>query len=467
MAGSALGQSARGARPNILIIMVDQMREPMWTPQLDMPNLERLRQNGVSFSNSFCAASPCSPSRACFFTGTHSTQNRMFYNCDFVEGDIQPSLDPAITTIGHIFKNAGYRTPYRGKWHLTKRKDRPDKLESYGFEGWKPPDAWFGGPPWCGEVFDPMYARQAVKWLSDPDNHEDPWLMVCSLVNPHDVGAWPRYYPHTKLGGIKTEEPPPNWTDDLSGKPRVHKEYQKRFEKMAGKVDVDNPDQWRRYLDWYVACMEDVDENMGDVMDALEKSGQAGNTLVLFTSDHGEMGGSHKLRNKGTFAYEEVMKVPLVLSMPGTLPAGKTSDALVSNVDVMPTLCSFAGISPANYMAGVDFSHILSDPSAEAKRDHVIYHNDWEIVFTVGKGENEGSTYDNPAHIRSIRDNEWKYAYYFALNNDDHDFELYNLKEDPLEMTNLANDAGYKKKRKELHARLMEIEDGFEKDFRS
>lgn len=462
-AGIALGPSllrAQEARPNVLLILVDQMRQPRWTPAGITPNVDRLSKRGVSFTNHFVSAVPCSPSRACLFTGTYTTQNKMFTNCDFVEGALQPSLDPKIPTMGHIFRGAGYRTPYRGKWHLTRKFDQNNKdpLIDYGFEGWKRPDAPFGGPPYNGAIIDPVYARQAVEWLLNSENHKQPWFLTCSLVNPHDICAYPRYYPHTKLFPAKTEKPPDNWTDDLSTKPRAQLEHQKNYIKLGGPLDVTNPDAWRKYLDYYIHCQESVDLNIGKVLDALERSGQVANTIVVFTADHGEMGGSHRLRTKGCFAYEEVMNVPLIFSWPGHLSEGAKAGALASNVDVIPTLAAMAGLSSLPYLAGLDLSPALKSPDSGDVRDHIIYHTDWEVAFKIGKSSDERSLYSAPAHIRSIRDRDWKYAYYFSQGRKEVEHELYNLKNDPLEMTNLANDAGYLTKRNEMYERLMERE---------
>jgi len=470
-AGLALGAGGRamaGERPpNVLVIMVDQWREKIWTPQLSTPNLDRLADQGVSFSNSFVAASPCSPSRACLVTGTHTTQNKMYSNCDFVEGKLQPSLDPAIPTIGGVFRDAGYRTPYKGKWHLTRRADRnpKDDLIDYGFEGWGPPEAMFGGPPYCGKAYDPLYTKRALKWLGDPDNLKDPWLMVASLVNPHDICAYPRFVPQQKFKEIRTDEPPENWTDDLTGKPRVQREYQKKYENVGGPMDLTDPDAWRRYLDYYVHCIEMVDIHIGQLLDGLEATGQADNTIVVFTSDHGEMAGSHRLRTKGNFAYEEVMRIPTIISFPGRVPEGVVSDAMISNIDVAPTICSLAGIQDRPYFAGVDLTPVLDDPKRGSVRDHVLFHNDWEATFTVGKDPEDVALYDNPSHVRAIRDGQWKYVYYFSPGMDDVDRELYNLGDDPLEMDNLAEDPGYQKKVKELHDQLMEEEERFEREF--
>jgi len=468
-AGMALGSRllrASEKRPNILLIEVDQMRYPRWT-RIGFPaNMDRLAKQGVSFTKHFTSAVPCSPSRACLFTGTYTTQNKMFTNCDFVEGRLQPSLSPKIPNLGHIFRNAGYRTPYRGKWHLTRKSDRnpKDALIDYGWEGWKPPEAPFGGPPYNGQLMDPVYAGQAIDWLLNPDNHKQPWFLVCNLVNPHDICAFPRYYPHEKFEPIKTKEPAPNWTDDLSTKPRCQLEYQIRYRKVGGPMDVNSADAWRRYLDYYVECEEMVDKDIGRVLDALEKSGQKDNTIIVFTSDHGEMAGSHKLRTKGNFAYEEVMNVPLIFVWPGKIEPGVSTEALASNVDVMPTLVSLTGIRNPNYMAGKDLSPVLKDPLASVQ-EQILYHTDWEFEVAINRSAEDVSAFENPARVRAIRDRDWKYAYYFSPKNGETDHELYNLKDDPLELTNLARDPGYQKKVKEMRDRLMEQEGKLLTDF--
>ncbi len=470
-AGMSLGAAgALGAgqqRPNVLLIMVDQWRQPRWTPRLRTPNVDRLAASGVSFSNSFISASPCSPSRACILTGTYTTQNKMYSNCDFVTADLQPSLDPRIPTLGHMFRDSDYRTPYRGKWHLTRRADRNprDDLIDYGFEGWGPPEAYFGGPPYCGLAYDPIYAKRANKWLLDEDNHKEPWFLVASLVNPHDICAYPRYVPQQQLKEIITDAPPDNWTDTLKGKPRSQTEFQQRYENVGGPMDLTDPDAWRRYLDYYVSCIEKVDVHIGQILDALERSGQADNTIIAFTSDHGEMAGSHRLRCKGNFAYEEVMNVPLVFSWPGHLPEGVVTDAFANNVDVAPTLAALAGLKGLPYMAGVDLSPVLREPGGASVREEVVFHTDWESMFKSGKTAADVNLYTHPAHVRALRDRDWKYSYYFGPGRDVFEYELYNMKDDPLEMDNLANDAGYLAKRKEMHERLMEQERKFEDDF--
>ena len=468
-AGMTLGSRtsfASSDRPNVLFILVDQMRTPRWTPLLETPNIDRIAREGVSFDNHFVSASPCSPSRACLLTGTYTTQNEMYLNCDFTNGDAQPSLDPSIPTIGHVFAAAGYSTPYRGKWHLTHRKDRNrlDPLLDYGFTGFKPPDALFGGPPYNGALQDPFYASQTVRWLRNPDNHTRPWFLVCSLVNPHDICSFPRYYPQWKLKSIKTESTPPNWNDDLENKPGCQREYSNLYNKLAGNMPDSDPDIWRRYLDYYVHCCEDVDDNIGRVLDALEKSGRRDRTIVVFTSDHGDMGGSHRLRAKGCFAYDEEMRTPLIISAPQLLPSGIRTGSFASNIDIMPTLMNLAGINTSPvYLPGVDLRPVLHDPENTSVREEIIFHQDSELK--TGLGEKQDKNFKHPAHIRCLRDREWKYSFYFSPKNDLVEHELYNLKEDPLEMHNLALDPGYIKRRVEMYERLMERESALARDY--
>jgi len=489
-AGLGLGNSkASHDKPNVLFILVDQMRKPVWTPEGITPNFDRLAASGVSFENNFCSAVMCSPSRACLLTSTYTTQNRMFSNCDVIFKAKQKSLDPSIPTMGHVFGNAGYRTPYRGKWHLAHPKDRQNGLIDYGFEGWSTVDPLTGartdcgeptgGGTCCGEIQDPIFARQAKDWLMDPASRKHPWFMVCSLVNPHDICVFPGYGSLYLPKGVKKKEAPSscrcnglkedaafprvveslpeNWTDDLSDKPRIQRRWQTYQDIIYGRMDEKNPRHWLRYMDYYVYCMRDMDKNLGTVLAALEESGQRENTIVVFTSDHGEMAGSHRLRTKGYFAYEEEMKVPLVFSMPGTIPRGRKISGLATGVDLMPTLTDLAGVHNPNYTAGLSLAQQVMSPEKDSPRQNVLFHADNYPLEDLDPV---------PCSLRAIRDKQWKYVYYFNSTYDKPvDRELYNLDEDPYEMVNLARDPGYDKKCKEMHAQMMEQEEKLLDDF--
>jgi len=393
-------------------------------------------------------------------TGTFVKQNGMFTNCDFV--DHSPSLSSEIPTLGHIFRNNGYDAQYRGKWHLTHPGDRRflDPLSDYGFGGWHRPDAPFGGAPYWGKLVDPLCTNQSLKWLADPHNHRRPWLLVSSLVDPHDICAWPGFYPQWLDKEIRTDAAPDNWQDDLVAKPRVQQAFLATYSNIAGPLNEKDPDLWRRYLDYYMYCTECADFQIGRILNALEASGQSHNTIVVFTSDHGDMGGSHRLRAKGNFAYDEVMNVPLIVSWPGTLPEGAVTDAMASNVDVMPTLCSLAGLKTSHYMPGKDLTRVLQNPGEPGPRTDVLFYTDAQGALRFGKT----SIGDIPSHVRTIRNGQWKCSHYYVPKANAEEFELYDIKNDPLEMSNLAKDAGYRAQLKELHDQLMEQEMQLQKE---
>ncbi|HUT52386.1 MAG TPA: sulfatase-like hydrolase/transferase, partial [bacterium] len=277
---------ARAAGPNVLLFIVDQMREPRWFPEgARLPSLERLKQRGVAFTNHFVSAVPCSPSRACLMTGLHMDQNGVFNNMNRAE---QPPLDPGIPTIGRLFRDAGFSTPYFGKWHLGQPLDNRERggLDAYGFEWLMSPPRRFAFP---GLLGDGSVARGAAEWIKGHASRGAPWLLTVSLVNPHDICSYPRLDVPPVLVPDVTERLPENWDDDLAGKPRCQREYQEAYAAAAGKMDLNDEKTWRHYLDYYFYLTRRSDALLGEVLDALAASGQEGNTIVVFTSDHGDM----------------------------------------------------------------------------------------------------------------------------------------------------------------------------------
>jgi len=249
-------------------------------------------------------------------------------------------------------------------------------------------------------------------------------------------------------------------------KPGCQREFQRIYDKLAGRMDLSSQEEWRRYLDYYIHCCQDVDANVGRVLDALARSGQRDNTIVVFTSDHGDMGGSHRLRAKGCFAYEEIMNVPLIISAGRRFGSGVETHALASNVDIFPTLASLAGIEHGRtHLPGRDLTAVLRDPDSAEVRDHVLFHSDSEIHTPSDLYKDSPDNFTHPARIRCIRDKDWKYAYYFDPGGDAVEEELYWLRDDPLEMKNLAQDPGYRQKKKVLHLRLMEEENLLSRNF--
>ena len=248
LAGGLGGFSKAGEKPNVLLVVVDQWREPRWFPEkLDLPGFNRLCQEGLQFTNFFTSAVPCSPSRACLFTGLHLSQHGVESN---VNAGLNPSLDPRIPTLGHLFQQAGYRTPYFGKWHLTLAKEyRQNGLNPYGFEEWRGPD--HDGLPREGEQYDGRFANQALAWLGR-HGKEKPWFLTCSLINPHDIVYYRRIVPRSGRVPAVVNRLPENFNDDLHDKPRIQTIYRDTYGKLMGTTP-DQPEQvWLRYLDYYL-----------------------------------------------------------------------------------------------------------------------------------------------------------------------------------------------------------------------
>jgi arylsulfatase A-like enzyme len=460
-AGLALSGPARAAdsaRPNVLLVLVDQWRMPRWFPEgAPLPGFDRMKREGTSFSNHFVSAVPCSPSRACLFTGLHLTQHGVQNNVNF---NMNPSLDPRIPTIGHRFQAAGYRTPYFGKWHLTyPREYRGKGLTAYGFESWHGPD--HHGVPYDGTQHDALFAQESINWLNRNGN-KAPWFLTCSMINPHDICFYRRLDAPSLAVPRLADRLPGNFHDDLSAKPRIQAVYRNGYGRLM-KTTPDQPERvWLRYLDYYLYYCRMVDAHLKRLLDTLDRLKLTDNTIVVFTSDHGDMCGSHQLQAKGPYVYQENNNVPLVFRWPGHAPAGAETRALSHNPDVYPTLLELCGVAaPVDHLAGKSMAALVANPAGPAVHDHVL------MGFGMKMGGKKGgaglvaragvSTDGVPYQIRAIHDGRFKYARYFdegAVS----EFELYDLQEDPLELRNLAVDPGYRKPRQEMADRLAEAE---------
>ena len=454
--GNGLPSLTRASeRPNVLLVIADQWRLPRWFPErAELPGFDRLRREGLGFTNSFVSAVPCSPSRACLFTGMHLTQHGVQNNVNL---NMNPSLDPRIPTLGHRFQEAGFRTPYFGKWHLIQPDEyRRVGLSAYGFEAWHGPD--HDGTPLDGTRHDPRFASQAIHWLLR-HGREKPWFLTCSLINPHDICYYHRLDVPSPLVAHRADRLPDNFEDDLSTKPRIQAIYQKGY----GRLMRSTPDQpkkfWLRYLDYYYYFQRLADAELHRLLAALDHLKLADNTLVVFTSDHGEMAGSHRLQAKGPFVYQENNNVPLVFRWPGKIQPG-TCDALAHNPDLHPTLLALAGIAaPVDHLPGKSLAPAIAQPGETKIHDQVL------MGFGMRGGGRFGriaarlglSTEGVPMQIRAIYDGRYKYARYFDPGVEE-EYEFYDLLNDPLELHNLAADPGSQALRREMADRLAEAE---------
>lgn len=458
LAGPAFATST-GGRPNILLILVDQMRFPRWFPQdARLPAYERLKNEGLSFSNHFTSAVPCSPSRACLLTGLHLPQHGVQVNMPMPGMKGQASLSPEIPTLGHAFQASGYRTPYFGKWHLSVHEDyRKVGLAPYGFEEWKGPDR--DGWPLDGLMQDKRFTNQAIKWLEHNGKSKTPWFLTLSLINPHDIMFYKRFDVPPAMVPDVCDRLPDNFNDSLEGKPRIQKLWRENWGKIMG-TGPDQPERvWRQYIDFYYYLTRKVDLQVKRTLEALDRLGLAEDTLVVFTSDHGEMAGAHMLQGKGPFVYNENNQVPLIMRWPGRIRPGAETMALTQSVDLFPTLIDLFGVkTAADQLPGRSFKPVLEDPEKATVNDHVLMvWGSWAQALNAGITRMIVPDVNVPNQVHAIHDGRYKYAKYFGDGCDD-EFELYDLREDPLEMRNLAVDSHYARLAGEMSGRLLSAE---------
>ncbi len=268
---------------------------------------------------------------------------------------------------------------------------------------------------------------------------------------------------------------PDNFDDALHTKPEAHRQW--RWDQqhgLWGYIDPDDTKAWLRHLDYYVHLHQLADRSLGTVLSALEASGAWDDTIVIFTSDHGDMCGSHGLRSKGPFVYDEIMRVPLYVKAPGITVPGSVTSALGSHVDLAATICSLAGVdrsAASSTVQGTDLSPVLSDPDASV-RDHILFAQDSAQTTNLNAVRYA---------LRGFFDGRHKYARYYGVGGgkpgtglwgtspgaklfdvdcafDDNDHEWYDQDTDPHELVNLANDPSRSADLRERYERLLAYE---------
>jgi arylsulfatase A-like enzyme len=470
LAAAKKGKRKDVAGMNIILFLTDQERAIQHFPQnwlrQNLPGMRRLRQHGLSFERAFTNACMCSPARSTLMSGYFPAQHGVKYT---LEEDMEPPKNPQaelptdLKNLATVMAAAGYNVVYKGKWHCSKPAEKenaqPSDLEKYGFLRWNPPDAGAnqsvpeagGGNinndgrfiESVGNVADGT--EGALQYLGSTAAQQQPFFMVISVVNPHDVLFYPSKsfdeagYDKTWLEG--NIHAPATAEEDLSTKPTVQEQFRNIFN-LTGKPK--NKEQMRSYLNFYGNLMRSSDSYLVNVLDKLEETGLFEDTLVVRTADHGEMGLAHGgMRQKNFNFYEEATRVPLVYSNPKLFPKPAETDALVSHVDFLPTLASLAAApksARANWQ-GVDYSKLVLHPSTKRSvQDYVVFtYDDYQ------SGQKNRPYPKPPNHIVSIREGRWKLArYYDVKGRAPTQWEMYDLKTDPLERKNLAY-SGYKR----------------------
>lgn len=391
-----MSAKARKRPLNVLLITTDQ--EQPWRKypsQLGLRNHERLLERATHFENWTVNSVPCGPSRSVLYTGQHIQKTRIIDNPGLPPWN--NTLDEGITTLGKLFKEAGYHTAYKGKWHLSQiapdaAGDYSRGLQPFGFDDYQEaPEAVGLGHD--GYLHDPEIAADAARWLMDKGKHADaPWLLTVNFLNPHDImffdatGQMNQTRAQYRFNPMMMPSPdappyglgprvdlPANFRVDDANRIECHKVFREDDDLFLGVIDDGDRESWLTYVNYYADCLRDVDRHLGVVLDALEAAGLADSTVVVFTADHGEMAGSHGQRQKGPFIYAENLGVPMMVRHPD-VAGGATTSALGSAVDLAPTLLALAGLDAAAIQArhpelvGYDLASSLEDPAAPGRR---------------------------------------------------------------------------------------------------
>ena len=429
-------------RPNILLIMTDQQSATMMSctgnPWLQTPAMDRLASQGMRFENAYAANPVCVPSRFSLQTGLYPSDIEMRHNGSKVDSERLDELYP--TSMGHLFRNAGYRTVYGGKVHLP---------ESGGS-----PALW--GYDYLIENERDELATECAHFLQQQQGQESPFFLFVSFINPHDIcyHALRDFEPH---GGRQRVEPEPlDWAlkrpVDMSEKeffqnvcpplPPNHLPTQNETEGIEQLLEMRPFRQWIRQNwtreDWrlhrwaYHRLTERVDRQVDTVLQALDRAGLEKNTLVVFTSDHGDRDGAHHLEHKTVFDQESI-RSPLIIRYPGvTAPGAVDTDHLVCNgLDLLPTLCDIADINSQADRPGLSLYPLLRQQSPKQWRETLVLENQVGFMITNGR-----------------------FKYWLDEKGDQREM-LIDLGNDPGEMINLAGRKEFAGIQAELRERLL------------
>jgi arylsulfatase A-like enzyme len=419
-------------KPNVLFILADQLRAaslPVYgETQIETPNIDRLAREGVKFNNMISTCPVCTPYRSMLLTGRHPQTTGHIINFVRTRHDEIGLAD--------AFSRQGYKTGWIGKWHLhtgsfpqVEGKDWvPEGRDRLGFEywrgynfhcqyfgGWVNTDSPYMNARWDGYETDALN-RYAFEFMDAAG--DDPFCVFVSPHQPHFTGA----------SDFAPEKYYENLPETFSWPPNVPEDQYEIANKM-----------YRDYLAMTLA----LDDMVGDLLDYLDKTGKAKNTLVIFTSDHGTQGGAHGIHPwRKLSPYQESLKVPMLARLPGVFEGGIENDTLTAPVDFMPTLCSLCGVPVPRTVEGHDLSDAWQGKKDAFEQDGVLTMNFTDSYDFIKDG----------AEWRGVRGKKYNYARWLNGRT-----ELFDLEADPLEMNNLADDPASKDARHAMERRLKEL----------
>lgn len=479
-------------RPNILFIMSDdhayQAISAYSDKLIQTPNIDEIAEQGIIYNKAFVTNSICAPSRAVILTGKYSHLNGVRGNSEVFDGSQQ--------TLPKILQASGYQTAIVGKWHL--------KSHPTGFDYWNvlPGQGDYYNPDFIKQGKDTTYTgyvteiitKLSLLWLKNTDENKPFFLMMhhkaphrswmpalknLTMFNGKDFPLPDNFYDNYEgrealktqkltvkdhmdirmdfkvpcnecdTGAVNFWAPEEYWRrlDRLNPEERkIWEESYKKEETEYLKVKDDEAkfDRWkfRRYMEDYLRCIASVDESVGEVLQFLKENGLDENTIVIYTSDQGFYLGEHGLFDK-RFMYEEALRTPLMIKYPEEIEKGSSSNLLVQNLDIAPTILDFAQLEKPDDMQGKSLRETWNPNSLEW-RDAIYYH-----FYEKGWGV--------PMHY-GIRTDRHKLIHFYG--EVDH-WELYDLKEDPREMNNLIDEPEFSETMKNMKIKLAELQEKY------
>jgi arylsulfatase A-like enzyme len=461
LASPLLAQGSK--RPNILFIMSDDHAAhaiSAYGSRINRtPNIDRIAQGGARLENCFVTNSICCPSRAVILTGQYSHLNGV--------KTLNDQIDPARPHVAKSLQAAGYETAIVGKWHLG--------TDPAGFNYWNilPGQGLYQDPVmiemgkrtkhsgYCSDLI----ADFSLNWLKSGRDASKPFFLMCHHKAPHR--EWAPAARHRTLFENQTIPEPDNLFDDYRGRAGAAERSRMRVGEDMTFTDLKmNPPpglsgmalrKWayQVYIKDYLRCVQAVDENVGRVLDYLDQSGLAENTIVVYTSDQGFFLGDHGWFDK-RFMYEESLRMPFLVRYPGRIKPGTVNRDMTLNLDFAPTFLDWAGLPAESYMQGRSMrANLEGKAPRDWRRD--MYYRYW---MHLGGGHSVTAHY-------GIRTDRYKLMYFYGkplgasgavAQDTPPEWEFYDLKKDPREMRNAYSDSSYSKVIATLKERLEALQ---------
>ncbi len=476
----AIAEDAATSRPNIVFLFSDdhavQAIGAFGSKVNKTPNIDRIAEGGALFPRNYCANSICSPSRACVLTGKHSHINGVTRWQEF---------DGSQFTFPKALQKAGYSTAIYGKWHLRSKPTGFDEWMVYQGQGhyYNPDYRTPKGPKRITGYSVEVTTDRALDFIKRHKDDGKPFLVMCQYKAPHRTWMPGPKYLH-KYDDVTIPEPSTLFDDykgrtSLPSKQRMEidrhmrMDYDLKVPNAKGKGIFDHNrmtpgqrKQWdaaygpknkafkeahltgrdlvkwkyQRYMKDYLRCIAAVDDNVGRVLDYLKAEGLDKNTIVVYSSDQGFYTGEHGWFDK-RWMYEESYRMPLVMRWPGVIKPGTVVNKLTQNIDFGPTFLEAAGVSVPEDVQGRSMVPILENPDAPW-RDALYYHY-----------YDHGGEHQVPRHY-GVSTDRYKLIHYYTSD----EWELFDREKDPHELRSVYDDASYAEVRKELEAKLKELQ---------